>query len=150
MNKVVHLNAGLLPGFYFCGEFLHYGFKLFWKFQIFSVNSKKFCQTFKTHKIDKKKSLVASSFLSSFHFLSNVLQIYYNPFFMWDKMEGMSQNLKGPVTPTYQWLASPSHREQPLQGTSFTNTVNAQQLQQPPMCQLSSAGHTPDSGRKGL
>jgi hypothetical protein len=93
---------GCFQGFIFVVNFCTMASNYFGNFQIFSVNSKKNRQTFKTHKIDKKKSLVASSFLSSFHFLSNVLQIYYNPFFMRDKMEGMSQNLKGPVTPTYQ------------------------------------------------
>jgi hypothetical protein len=72
----------------------------FGNFQIFSLNSKKNHETFKTHKIDKKKTLVASSFFSSFHFLSNILQIYDIPFFMPDKMEGMSQ-INRPVTPTY-------------------------------------------------
>jgi hypothetical protein len=99
-NKVVHHNAGFLPGFSFLVNFCTVAANYFGNFQIFSVNSKTNCQTFKTHKIDKKKTLVASSFFSSFHFLSNILQIYYIPFFMPDKMEGMSR-IEGQVTPTY-------------------------------------------------
>jgi hypothetical protein len=87
----VQLNAGLLTVFFFWVNFCTVAANYFANFQIFSANSKKNHQTFKTHKIDKKKSLVGSFFFSSFHFLSNILQIYYIPFFMPDKMEGMSQ-----------------------------------------------------------
>jgi hypothetical protein len=96
----VHLNVGCFQGFFFWVNFWTVAANYFENFQIFYVNSKKNCQTFKTHKIDKKKTLVVTSFFFSFHFLSNILQIYYIPFFMPDMMEGMSQ-FKDPVTPTY-------------------------------------------------
>lgn len=138
-TRLCTLMLGCFQGFLFWWIFALWLQTILEIFQIFSVNSKTNCQTFKTHKIDKKKTLVASSFFSSFHFLSNNLQIYYIPFFMPDKMEGMSQ-IEGQVTPTYPWLASPSHREQPPPRDFLYHRVNAQQLQQPPMCQLSSGG----------
>jgi hypothetical protein len=49
MNKVVHLNVGLLPGFFFWVNFCTVAANYFGNFQIFSVNSKTNYQTFKTH-----------------------------------------------------------------------------------------------------
>lgn len=122
-TRLCTLMLACFQGFIFGVNFCTMAANYSGNFQIFSVNSKKKSPNFQNPQNWQKE--IPCCLLVSLFF-------------------------KGPVTPTYQWLASPSHREQPLQGTSFTNTVNAQQLQQPPMCQLLSGGHTPDSGHKGL
>jgi len=111
-TRLCTLMLGCFQGFIFVVNFCTMASNYFGNFQIFSVNSKKNRQTFKTHKIDKKKSLVASSFLSSFHFLSNVLQIYYNPFFMEIRWRGCPKILR------VQWLPPTNDSQAPHIGNS--------------------------------
>jgi hypothetical protein len=54
-NKVVHLNAGLLPGLFFLVNFCTVAANYFGNFQIFRVNSKKIAKLSKPTKLAKRK-----------------------------------------------------------------------------------------------